>query len=462
MAKKVDPTEVSIQVFAKWMEGHKVLIVDPSVTSRSTIGRTMTTLGLKASQLIMVNSYVEAEAAIEKQNPRMIVADFDLGKRCGLDLLQRQRQVSGVPVSETFFILVTGNTSQSAVAKAAEEDVDSFIIKPFNAAVLKSLILKAAMFKVQPPQYYQEIEKGKKELKDKHFDEAMAIFEDAAKLDNAPALSYFYQGQTESEKQVLDGAEEDYLKGLQYNKIHYKCLVGLFENLMSRKRYADAYSVIKRVSQYFPANPQRMTQVLRLAIMTKSYEDVERYYQIFTTIDDRNEEMIKYVCAALVVCGKYYLQQNHMARARELFQKAATTANGRTRILREIIIALVDVGMAKNAQEYLQRFPATTQQGQDFLAMQLLVNDELGAFSQTIKDGAQLLGRDMHDPVVYRVMIRRSALLGNADMAEDLVQKGIKRFPDQANFFKDLLKANLRTKGAPAEAAKDPKPANAK
>ena len=131
MAKKVDPTEVSIQIFSKWMEDHKVLIVDPSVTSRSTIGRTMTTLGLKATQLIMVNSYVEAEAAIEKQNPRMIIADYDLGKRCGLDLLQRQRQVSGVPVSETFFILVTGNTSQSAVAKAAEEDVDSFIIKPF-------------------------------------------------------------------------------------------------------------------------------------------------------------------------------------------------------------------------------------------------------------------------------------------------------------------------------------------
>ena len=199
------------------------------------------------------------------------------------------QRVKNRALKDSLFVLVTGNTSQTAVARAAEEDVDAYIIKPFTAGVFRASLIRAAVLKTDPPEYLKIIERGKTQLQDGHLDDALKTFDHCKTLDSSPTLACFYAGQSHELKQAADTAKGNYLKGLEYNKIHYKCLVGLYENLMTRKLHVDAYSVIKKLSQYFPANPQRMTAVLRLAIVTSSYEDVERYYRIFTTIDPGNE-----------------------------------------------------------------------------------------------------------------------------------------------------------------------------
>lgn len=453
--KQMDP-RAQQKAFESFVSDKKILIADSSGGARASIAGVLTQMGAKMSQITLVQGFTEAEAEIEKYAPAIVIADYDLGKRCGLDLLQRQR-AARPDLKESIFILVTGNTSQSAVAKAAEEDVDTYVIKPFTAGVLKASILRAVLMKIDPPEYVKVIERGKKELSEGKVDDAFRTFEFSKTLDSAPALSCFYTGQVQDMKKAAETAEGDYSKGLQYNKIHYKCLVGLYENYMNRKKHSDAYDVIKRISHYFPANPQRLTAVLRLAVMTGSYEDVERYYRIFTNIDERNEEMIKYVCAALVVCGKYYLQQNFGTRAIELFQKAAITASGRTRILREIIIALLDSGLAKQADEFLRRFPPETQSGVDYQAMNLLIMDQMSPRSQVIEKGRELLSKDLHDPIIYRILIRRSVEASLTHAVEDLLRAAQQRYPDQkATFEKAAGVSAPATAAAPATASPAP------
>jgi len=437
---EIKQDELALKIFKAYAGEQRIVIADASSVARVTLASTLTSLGAHTSNLTLVNTYHEAEKAISSQSPRIVIADYDIGKQRGLDLLQRQR-VQQPESRDCLFILVTGNSSQTAVARAAEEDVDTFILKPFTLDSLKSSILKAALAKLKPLPYGKTIEKGKDLLAEGRLDDALSEFEAATRLNPTPSLACFYVGQVQLMQKALVEAQGSYLTGLSYNKIHYKCLVGLFDVLMGKNLHAEAYDVIRKISHYFPANPQRMTQVLRLAIITKSYDDVEKYYQIFTTLEDRNEEIIKYICAALVVCGKHYLQKRLGSRARQLFAKAATTANGRTRVLRDIILSLLEYNMADDAQEFLKKFPPDTQSGVDYLTMKLLILDKSQAGSLVVSEGKELIRKGIEDPLIYRVLIRRYREAGSVDGAEDLLLAATKKFPDyKEQFAEDFAK----------------------
>ena len=430
--------DVLAKQFQNYISTRKILIADGSAVSRTALGKQLIVMGAKPSDIVLVPNFTLAESEIERIKPEIVICDYDLGKRCGLDLLQKQR-LQRPESKSSLFILVTGNSSQSAVAKAAEEDVDTFILKPFTAEVLRNSIMKVALAKIKPSEYFQEIEKGKEQLVAGNFDQAATHFEAATKLDSAPSLACFYLGQANLIKQSLENAQGYYNKGLEYNKIHYKCMVGLYEVLSAKQRFAEAYDIVKRINRYFPANPQRLSAVLRLAIMTKSYDDVEEYYRIFMGIDERNDEIIKYVCAALVVCGKYYLQRKLGSRALELFQKAAQTGVKRTKILKEIILTLVEFGMVKEADEFLKRFPAEKQNTPDFFASDLLVSDASGSNPMVLDKARELIEKGVDDPIIFKIIIRRSIERNMVPAAEDMLRTATQKWPALKDEFVKIM-----------------------
>jgi DNA-binding NarL/FixJ family response regulator len=433
-----DVTEAQNYAFSQFIASRSVVIVDPNLSSRAGLSKTLVELGARASHVGLASNVTDGHAEIDRRKPNIVICEYDLGKSCGLELLQTLR-ANNPQSKDWIFLLLTANTSQSAVARAAEEDVDGFVLKPYTIGVLRQTIMKVALAKIQPSDYVKAIEAGKKHLEERNMEEAMKQFDQALALDPKPALAHFYKGQVELMQQAVKEAEGDYQAGLEHNKIHYKCLVGMFDLFMEQKRYAEAYDVVKKISRYFPANPQRMATVLRLAIMNQGFEDIERYYQMFCSLEQRNEELVKYVCAALVVCGKYYLQTNFPSRAHELFQKAAITAAGKTRILREIIQNLCDFDLANMAGEYLKRFPTETQSQNDFLAMQYLVQSKSAPLGVVIEQGRALIKKGHQDPLIYKILIRKSREAKFNDAAENLVQEAVKTWPERQAEFEKLL-----------------------
>src|SRR5206468_1891405 len=106
--------------------------------------------------------------------------------------------------------------------------VDTFIIKPYTLETLKRTLTTAAIAKLYPNEYVRTIEAGKALLFKGEVDAALTEFNKATKLDPKPALAYFYKGQAEQLKSAVEDASKDYKQGLNYNKIHYKCLIGLY------------------------------------------------------------------------------------------------------------------------------------------------------------------------------------------------------------------------------------------
>ncbi len=236
-------------------------------------------------------------------------------------------------------------------------------------------------------------------------------------------------------KTLLDEAESSFKKGLTFNKIHYKCMVGLYELLMQKKLYADAYDVVRRMSRLFPANPKRLASVLRLAIMNKNYDDIERYYQLFTGIDHREEELIQYICASLVVCGKYYLRSNYPNRGIELFEKAAISAAGRAKFLKEIILGLCEFGLHKEARSTLRRFSSEQQGTAEYLSLRYLIDTFDHGPAEIYAIGNQLL-RDGHaDPILYRVILKNLHDQNQPDKIENIMMDALSKFPEQKEAF---------------------------
>jgi CheY-like chemotaxis protein len=441
------------KIFSKYLSDKKIVIADPNKTSRAALANILSQMGAKSINMVLAGSYQVAEEELKRAKPTIVIAEYDMGKRCGLELLQSLRQ-DNPEFKKCLFVLVTGNGSQSAVARSAEEDVDTFILKPFNQDSLRATIMKTALAKINPSEYMKTIEIGKGQMSEGKFDESIATFKSALKMDKTPSLAYFYIGQAQVLKKMLQEAEGEFSTGLNVNKIHYKCMVGLYDVLATQKQHVKAYDTIKRISQYFPANPQRLAAVLRLAIVTKSYEDVERYYRMFTNMENRNEELVKYICAALVVCGKYYLISSNNTRALEVFKNAAISAGGRTKILREIITTLMEFDLAKQSEEFLKRFPAESRKQADYLTMELLLVDKTRAASAVLDHGRQLLNQGVNDPMIYQVLIRRSAEVGFNDAAEDMVAKASGLYPDKKALFSKILEENRKSKDSEKGEAK--------
>ena len=433
-----DAKAIEAESFKKYLATRKILIADESASARSGVFGVLTSLGAKPTQITLSSSITDAEQEMAKVKPDIVIAEFNFGKYCGLDLLQRQRE-KNPDSKKTIFILLTGNTSQSAVARAAEEDVDAFVLKPFTPEVFRNTLLRAATLKINPPEYLVKIESGKAKLLSSDLDGAREDFVAALKLDPAPALAHYYLGLVAFMQKAGPKARTSFEDGLGFNKIHYKCLVGLYDLYMEQKMVVDAYQVVKKISQYFPANPKRLAEILRLAIQTQSYEDVEKYYSMFCNIDERNDTLVNYICAALVVCGKHYLKSNNRNRALELFQKAVVTSAGRLRFIKEIVQTLIDSRLAGEAAKMLERYPPEAQKTPEYLYLDFQILDLTASAIAVLNRGRDLIRIGVETDRVYEIMLHRAIESKNARMSESLLNTCQAKFPAvHANFLKDV------------------------
>lgn len=432
-------TSKESEVFRKFISTQSILIADESASARSGLFQILAQLGAKPHQIALASSLSAAIGEIEVRKPTLVLAEYDFGRSCGLELLQTVRQ-NHPDAKKMLFILLTSNTSQTAVARAAEEDVDAYILKPFTPEVFRNSVIKTALMKIHPPEYVRVVEEGKEKLAQGDMDGAEALFRKALALDSKPALAHYYMGQVQYMRKVIDGAQDSYETGLNINRIHYKCLVGLYELLMELKAHGKAYEVVKKLSQYFPANPKRLTEVLRLAIINKQYDDVERYYQIFCNIESRNEVLVNYICAALVVCGKYYLISNNRSRALELMQKAAVTSAGKPKIIREIVLNLLEAKMAAEAAKFLDRFPLDARQTPEYLLLDFQIFSAQQPPGPVVTKGRELLRQGVFDEKFFEIMITKAVEADVTSSAEAFVHDASSKFPGMREFFESLLK----------------------
>ncbi|MBI2712559.1 MAG: response regulator [Bdellovibrio sp.] len=437
--------EVLESRFRSFVSDKALMVVDTNPRALQFISSLLTSMGVAEKSIYLCDSYDSAKVDIPKLKPSIILTDYDLDKKCGLNLIKMYRSSSNEP-AQSIFILVTANTSQVAVARAAEEEVEGYVLKPFTGSILRETIVKAASTRFEPNEYERLIEEAKQLIAQGDLKTAEQVLETAKTKNPQPALAHFYLGQIELARKDYRAAQNRFQLGLKANRIHCKCLIGLHEALLGQKEYSEAYATLKRFSRYFPLEPPILATMLKLAIQTKTYEDVERLFRIFETVEEKSEELIRYVCAALVVCGKFYLQKTFRSRALELFQHAVKTAQGNPRILKEVILVLAENQLKKEAELFLQFFPANFRESADYFVAKIAVTDLNSDAKTVIEVGKEVLAKDVHEPPIYSILIKRMNETLDIAGAQDLSTEALKRWPDQTERFQVTAPERKETK----------------
>jgi CheY-like chemotaxis protein len=429
----------SNQILSDYLSSKKILIVDPNGPARAGMARMLVGLGAKSSNLTLVADYEVAREVIQNLKPEVIITEYTITKGTGLELASEFNKIKSS--ENTLFVILTANSSQSIVAQAAEEDVDIYILKPYTMNYFLETLTKAILNKASPSDYVKKINKGKQSLSKNKLDEALDYFEKAITFSSTPSLAYYYRSQVEIQKKMYEIAEKSLEEGLKFNEVHYKCLTGLFDLLMDRGKLQEAYGIVKRLVT-FPLNPKRLSKVIELAVKTAHYSDIDKYYEAFKEIEFRDEEVIKHICAALVVSGKMLFQKGEMYKAASFLKKASVSAAGRSSILLEIVTTLANNQFLPDAKEALNRFTPESQQEFHYQVASFLIAYYEGSNSwKHVTWLRQSIEQGNSDVQLYYWTIAALQASNKPDLAEDYLLRGIKKWPEKKEFFNKALKA---------------------
>lgn len=416
------------KLFTAFLESNDVLVLDPNTTSRRRLAKTIGDLGAVRQNVHSFGHYSEAVKIIEMHKPQLIISEYSIGDGSGFDLFKMVRETYP-DEKKMVLVLVTADISQSAVAQAAEEDVDSFIIKPYTADSFEKSLVNAVIAKLYPSKYVQMIEQGKEQLFAGDYESAAKFFEESCSLNPKPTLGLFYLGQAKNFLNQRAEAEVDYSKGLEFNNIHFKCQIGLYDLLLKEKRYEEAYAVVNNISKYFPSNPNRLTQIIRLCVQTKNFKDMESYYEIFKEFEERTDEIIQYVCSGLFVAGKYFLQQGDMDTGKKLFEKLGISCQGTTKFLRGACTALAEFEEYDEARKYLSRFVGDDVSSQDYMISSYMA--ELDNMNPTMKmqSGLEIFNSDTPDFTCFKIMVQAMIDCELEGKAKTILIEAEEKFP---------------------------------
>jgi len=111
-----------------------VLIVDDYKTMLRIIRNLLKQIGFNN-----VDEATDGKAALEKMQQRkygLVISDWNVEPMTGLELLKEVR--ANESLRPTPFIMITAESKTENVVAAKEAGVNNYIVKPFNAATLKT------------------------------------------------------------------------------------------------------------------------------------------------------------------------------------------------------------------------------------------------------------------------------------------------------------------------------------
>ncbi len=113
----------------------KILIVDDSSTMRRIIGNVVMQLGFTKDSFDEAEDGVKAWKLLSESRYDVILTDWNMPNMNGLELVKKVRS-EGIH-QKTPIIMITTEGGKGEVITALKAGVNNYIVKPFNAEVLK-------------------------------------------------------------------------------------------------------------------------------------------------------------------------------------------------------------------------------------------------------------------------------------------------------------------------------------
>ncbi|MCR9203732.1 MAG: response regulator [Halobacteriovoraceae bacterium] len=121
----------------------KILLADANHGSRQVVKKMLSDVGFKNvfEAPDDEKAWEKIEAHKEENSPvQLIIADWDLPGKGGLELLKKVRGDENI--KSTKFLMITGEAAQQNVVIAVKSGVNNVVVRPFSANILMEKIAK--------------------------------------------------------------------------------------------------------------------------------------------------------------------------------------------------------------------------------------------------------------------------------------------------------------------------------
>lgn len=415
----------SSQLFQTFIKYTEILIVDRNVSSVNRLIKILVDLGAKRASITSCSTVDEALKVSREKRLGIVISEYEVGGGSGFDLLRRIRNES--KVKEISLILLTSNHSQMAVATGAEEDIDSYILKPYTVQTIMDILTNTISEKLEPSPYVQLIEKAKAEILTQNYEAAVKFLKEAKGLHAKPSLALFYLGQVELLLNKNDEAQNKLTEGLVYNEIHFKCLWSLYLLLEDAGKSSEAYVILKKIVRTFPADEGRLMRAIRLAVSTQNTDDIPDFYTIFTALDQRTDTLIRHISAGLYISGKVYLKNGNRETGVRCFENITIAGAHFTHILGASVSLLVSHDMAPEAETLLRKFPVEAKGKEDYLVADYILSSRLLDTGALVKAGLNLYNNQIRNQRCLEILLEAMALMGCKDSQMAPIQKDLNK-----------------------------------
>lgn len=295
--------------------GMRFLIVDDMANMRKTLRGMLKMLGY--DNVTDVDDGDTALARLKQGQHDFVIADWNMPRVPGVELL---REIRDEPMLRDIpFIMITAEVDDGQIVRAAEEDVDGYIIKPFVADVLGRKINSVLEKKANPSQVeiflkvgYAYMENGMLNEAMREFDRARELSPKSARISLAMAQIYEAMGDHRKAEELFNAAVTNnprFVKGF-HTLADFQVRRGNDEAAMKALRTATALS---------PNNPSRQVEFGKLLVKAGRMDEADQAFKSALKISAKNADMHTAI-------GEAYLAAGHDDKAAEAFRGSLTIA----------------------------------------------------------------------------------------------------------------------------------------
>ncbi len=253
-----------------------VLVVDDMPGIRRMLRQMLMLLGF-GGIIGEANDGVEAWETLQHIPYDVIICDINMPRMNGLELLRLLRSTHRYET--TPFLMITGEVSEEIVAVAAESEVDSYLLKPFQTASLENRLTEIIKKKLQPSGGEAIFLQAQKLKMAGHIEEALKLLE---KLTKPPykkqAKTFNLAGEC---IQILGDhlqAAEYYKQALEINPKYLKTYQNLAGLLESKGHLDEARQYLEQAQALSPLNTERLFHLGQLCLQSGNQELAQTYF----------------------------------------------------------------------------------------------------------------------------------------------------------------------------------------
>jgi len=412
----------------KFLSESSFLVVSLSPTTRASIIRLLIDSGAKLPSILSAGSYKEGIGHLTSQKVNVVISDFKLnGSNSASLIFSKILELDNQ--SRHIFIVVNSSQDQASIAQSAEEDIDGFLLSPFSAHDFISVLSTSITKKLSPLPGDSIIVKGLELLNQGKAEESLEFFRRGMEETNKKALSCYYYAKAKIQLKQETEAMEKLLEGLSYDKLNYKCLIGLYELCLVQNRKEKAYDIVKKISKIFPANPKRLPEIIQLALDTKNYVDIEFYFDIYLNFDDREAQIPDFLLSSLFQSGVYFIQNSQPDKAISVFRKLSSFLRDNTSYL-SLIIEVIYLNNLRDELSYYSKKVLEIKNDTEREVVDFVCTFHDKDPYVTSQAGLKLLNQKKFSKAMLHLLITKLGETTKSNLHEEVMDVASKLFPN--------------------------------